>query len=121
MRQRKFLHVAVAILWLGGVAGHGEEAITLSQELLRKARADMVLLFVIVWGMVAKPQWTGGWQILAMAAVVALGGIAFLRRQGFRGRAGCPRFGPCHSPDSSTCASIPNIRCWKARCRSRSW
>lgn len=61
-------------------AGQGAEALALSQELLRKARADMVLLFVIVWDMVAKPQWADWGQILGMAAVVVLGGIVFLRR-----------------------------------------
>lgn len=62
-------------------AGQGDEAITLSHELLRKARADMVLLFVIVWDMVSKPQWSDWVEILAMAAVVALGAALFLLKR----------------------------------------
>lgn len=60
--------------------GPGEQAEAMGRDLLRKARADIVLLFVIVWDMVAKPSWSDWLEILVMAAVVALGGLLFLRK-----------------------------------------
>lgn len=61
-------------------AGPGEEAEAMGRDLLKKARADMVLLFVIVWDMISKPAWSDGLEILAMAAVIVAGGLLFLRK-----------------------------------------
>lgn len=60
--------------------GPGAEAEAMGRDLLRMARADVVLLLVIVWDMVSKPSWSDWLEILVMAAVAALAGLLFLRK-----------------------------------------
>lgn len=58
----------------------GPDSAAVAEKLLRNARADLVMLAVIVWAMVSKPAWTDGVEIAAMVAVIVLGGVLFLRR-----------------------------------------
>ena len=58
----------------------GPEKQALTVRLLRSARADLIMLFVILWDMVSKPAWSDATELLIMLAIVALGAALFLRR-----------------------------------------
>ncbi len=58
----------------------GPESAAVAEKLLRNARADLVMLAVIVWAMVSKPAWVDWVEILAMLAVVVVAAVLFLRR-----------------------------------------
>ena len=73
----KPLSERVARLDMSG--GVPPEAEALSLKLIRGAQADFTVLFVVVWAMVAKPAWDQPGQLAAMLAVIAMGGLWFLR------------------------------------------
>lgn len=58
----------------------GAESAEVAEKLLRNARADLVMLAVIVWDMVSRPAWSDWFELLVMLAVVVLGWVLFLRR-----------------------------------------
>jgi uncharacterized membrane protein len=63
-----------------GTMEPGPAAAALAEQFLRNARADFVMLSVIVWDMVSKPAWSDKGEIGAMLAVIVLGGALFLRK-----------------------------------------
>lgn len=58
----------------------GAEAAEVAEKLLRIARADLIMLAVIVWDMVSRPAWSDVVEIAVMVAVVVLGWVLSLRR-----------------------------------------
>ena len=58
----------------------GPERDALAEKLLRTARADLIMLFVIVWAMVSRPQWSDVYELIGMVAVIVVGGALFLRK-----------------------------------------
>lgn len=58
----------------------GPDRDALAQKLLRSARADLVMLFAIVWVMVSKPAWSDALELMLVVAVIVAGGLLFLRK-----------------------------------------
>jgi hypothetical protein len=87
-------------------------------ESLRAARCGVERATRVV--MLSVKSGRGGWQDISVRVVRKL--LSGLKRINARGScaagAGVNLPAMPMSPDSSTCAPIPNIRCWKARCRS---
>ena len=59
--------------------GREAEALGHCRRCLSIARFDLVMLFAIVYLMVAKPGWTDWPALLVVALALVLGGVAFLR------------------------------------------
>ena len=51
-----------------------------ARKFVNSAKADLIMLFTIVWAMVSKPAWSDTWELLAMVGIIALGAGIFLRR-----------------------------------------
>ena len=64
---------------LAGMAP-GPDKQALQVRLLRSVRADLIMMFVILWAMVSKPAWSDGTELLIILAIVVLGAALFLRR-----------------------------------------
>ena len=58
-------------------AGAQRDAVAV--KFFNTAKADLIMLFTIVWAMVSKPQWADVWEILAMVLVIAAGAVFYLR------------------------------------------
>jgi hypothetical protein len=64
---------------LSATPGKRPEALAAARRLMAFARFDVVILFSAVFLMVAKPGWSDWPVLLAVAAVLALAGVALLR------------------------------------------
>ena len=58
----------------------GPEKDALMRKMLRSARGDMIMLAVIVWAMVSKPQWSDVTEVAAMAVIIVASLVIFVRR-----------------------------------------
>lgn len=52
----------------------------LAEKLFTSARADVTMLFVIIWAMVSKPEWSDWLELAIMAAIIIGGAVLFIRR-----------------------------------------
>lgn len=53
---------------------------SLAAKLFTSARADVTMLFVIIWAMVSKPAWSDWIELALMAAIIIGGAVLFIRR-----------------------------------------
>lgn len=64
---------------LAAEPGREREALEVARRLMTLAKFDLVMLFTIVFLMVAKPGWSDWPALLLALAAVALGAVTFLR------------------------------------------
>lgn len=59
-------------------AGNMTAALGAGKKLLTIAKFDYVMLFVVIFDMVFKPEWSDIWELAVMAIVLVIGAVLFL-------------------------------------------